>query len=291
MLAEAIHSLVDTTDEVLLLYGLRQARRKPEPDHPFGHGRELYFWSFVVAILIFMLGAGVTVWEGVVHIRRPEPLQRPVVIYVVLGVSALLEGTSWLVSWRAFRKASGSLGVWQAVVRSKDPPQFMVLLEDTAALIGLAIAALGVWLSVHFAEPRFDGAASILIGLLLAAVAIVLATETKSLLIGERADPEVAVDVQRTIATFDGVEHANGVLTAQLAPDQVVVIASVAFADELRAPEIERLIDEIEVAVVRQHPEIGRLFVRPQTPEGFATARRQRYEEGYWPLAKRPAGD
>ena len=281
MLSEAIHSLVDTTNEVLLLYGLRRAKKKPDADFPFGYGRELYFWSFVVAILIFMLGAGVTIWEGVLHIREPEPLQKPTVIYLVLGVSALFEGVSWVVSLREFRKVDGHVGLWEAIQRSKDPPKFMVLLEDTAALVGLGIAALGVWLSVRFDEPRYDGAASILIGVVLAIVAVVLAKETKGLLIGERADPELARDVKRMIGDFDGVEAANGLLTVQLAPDQVIAIASVAFDDHLRATEIETLVDAIETAVVARHPEIGRLFIKPQTPAAYAESRRTLFDEGY----------
>ncbi len=283
MLSEAVHSLIDTVDEVLLIYGLRQARKKPDADYPFGYGRELYFWSFVVAVLIFMLGAGVTVWEGILHIRHPEPLERPSIVYVVLGLSALFEGTSWVVSLRAFRAVCDRQSVWSAIVSSKDPPKFMVLLEDTAALLGLAIAALGVWLSVTLDEPRYDGAASILIGVLLAAVAAVLARETKSLLIGERADPALTIDVKRMIGAFDGVECANGLLTAQLAPDQVIAIASVAFQDDLRVAEVEALIEQIETAVVDRHPEIGRLFVKPQTPEAYERSKRSLFDEGYSP--------
>ncbi len=283
MLAEAIHSVIDTVDEVLLLYGMRRARKKPDVKFPFGYGRELYFWSFVVAILIFMLGAGVTIWEGVNHVRRPEPIERPDIVYIVLGLSALFEGISWYVSLRAFRRVSKGEGLWKALKHSKDPPKFMVLLEDTAALIGLAIAALGVWLSVALDDPRFDGAASILIGVLLTVVAFVLATETKSLLIGERADPAMVADVQRMIGEYDGVECSNGLMTAQLAPDQVIAIASVAFDDDLRAAEVERLIDEIEAEVLERYPEIGHLFVKPQSPEGYEAARRSLFNEGYAP--------
>ncbi len=291
MLSEAIHSLIDTVDEALLLYGLRQAKKKPDRDFPFGYGREIYFWSFVVAILIFMLGAGVTVWEGVLHILDPEPLTKPYVIYAVLAVSAVFESISWVVALRAFKKACNTTSIWQAVQRSKDPPKFMVLLEDTAALLGLAIAGLGVWLSVYFDEPRYDGAASILIGVLLAGVAVVLARESKGLLIGERADPEMGADVKRMIGAFKGVECANGLLTAQLAPDQVIAIASVAFQDDLNVRDVEQLIEEIETAVVERHPEIGRLFVKPQTPEAYERARRTLFEQGYSPGVNREGED
>ena len=277
MLAEAVHSLIDTVDEVLLLYGLRQARRRPDRDFPFGYGREIYFWSFVVAMLIFMLGAGVTVWQGVRHIMAPEPLEKPGAIYLVLVAAAVFEGISWVVSMRAFRKACGRDTIWQAIKRSKDPPTFMVLLEDTAALAGLAIAGAGVWLAVRFDEPRYDGAASVVIGLLLATVAVVLAKETKGLLIGERADPALSADVQKMIGAFEGVVCANGLLTAQLAPDQVIAIASVTFDDDLRTPQIETLIESIEEAVVKRHPELDNFFVKAQTPEAFERAKAARY--------------
>ena len=283
MLSEAVHSLVDTIDEVLLLYGMHRAKKKPDHDFPFGYGRELYFWSFVVAMLIVVIGAGVTIAEGIGHIRHPEPIERPGLIYLVLGLSALFEGVSWYVSLRSFRKANQRRGLWEAVERSKDPPKFMVLLEDTAALIGLAIAALGVWLSVAVDDPRYDGVASILIGVLLAVVAFVLAIETKGLLIGERADPALTSEVERMIAAHDGVERMNGLLTAQLSPDQVVVIASVAFQDDLRADTVERLIEEIEEEVLVRFPEVGRLFVKPQSPESYAASRRSLFDIGYAP--------
>ena len=285
MLAEAIHSTVDSGNELLLLYGLRQSRKIPEPDYPFGHGREIYFWSFVVAILVFTLGACVATWEGIDHIRHPEPVERPGVVYAVLALSAVFEGVTWYISLRAFRRSEPGATLWQSFRRSKDPPNFIVLIEDTAALLGIAVAALGTWLAGVLDEPRLDGAASIAIGLLLGVVAFVLGRETKSLLIGERADPKLVADSLRTIASFEGVASANGMLTAQLSPDQVIAIASVAFADELRTPQIETLIERMEAAVIERHPEIGRLFVKPQTPEAYEAALQKRYAQGVAPPA------
>ena len=172
MLTEGVHSVVDSGNQILLLYGQKRAKRGPDAIHPFGYGRELYFWAFVVAILIFAVGAGVSVYEGWLHIAEPEPLRDPTINYVVLGVSVLLEGTSWFIAVREFNGKRGASSWWQSIRRSKDPAGFIVLFEDSAALIGLGIAGIGVWASHHYADPRIDGFASIAIGLILAGVAI-----------------------------------------------------------------------------------------------------------------------
>ena len=164
MLSEAVHSVVDSGNEVLLLYGMRRSRQRPDPVHPLGYGRELYFWSFIVALLLFALGAGVSIVQGIAHIRHPEPAQDVTVADVVLALSLLFEGGSGVVAARGFARAKGDLGWWRAIRVSKNPPQFMVLLEDTAAIIGIGIALVGTWAAQHFADPRIDGAASIAIG-------------------------------------------------------------------------------------------------------------------------------
>ena len=189
MLSEGVHSLVDFGNEVLLLYGYRRAARRPDRRHPLGYGRELYFWSFVVALLLFALGAGVSVYEGVSHILTPEPITNAGVNYIVLGVSLAFEGVSWWVALGSFRAVKGAKSYWQAVRDSKDPPSFMVLLEDTAALIGIAIAAAGVYGADRFQLPALDGVASIAIGAVLAVTAFILARETKALLIGVAGEP------------------------------------------------------------------------------------------------------
>src|SRR5207302_7473031 len=191
MASEAVHSLVDTGNEVLLLYGLRRAARPPDELHPLGHGRELYFWSFIVTILIFALGAGVSMYEGILHVIAPVPISNPVVNYVVLGLALVLEGTSWGVALKEFRAVKGKRGYFEAVRQSKDPTMFMVLFEDTAALIGVMIALAGIATSETFDLPVLDGAASIGIGVLLGVVAMFLAREAKGLLIGEPATLEV----------------------------------------------------------------------------------------------------
>ena len=278
--SEAVHSLVDTGNEVLLLYGMRQARTRADAEHPLGYGRELYFWSFIVALLIFALGAGVSIIQGVAHIRAPEAIKDPLVNYVVLGLAFLFEGGSWWVSLRQFRTAKGSSGFVEGFRRSKDPPSFMVLFEDTAALIGILLAAAGTFASASLHAPVFDGVASIAIGVVLAATAALLARESKSLLIGEQADAKLNDSLLRLAASQAGVVNANGVMTVQLAPDQVVVNLSLEFADELRAPDIERVVVEIEKRVCDAHPEVVAVFIKPQTPQTYGEVVKRRRASG-----------
>ena len=252
-----------------MLYGLAQARRRPDPDHPLGHGRELYFWSFIVAILIFALGAGVSIYEGLSHLRHPVPIEHPGLNYVVLALAAVLELGSWWVAFRTVRKSKGSLGYWQALRQSKDPSQFTVLVEDSAALLGLAIAALGVYGATALQRPRLDGLASIAIGLLLAAVAALLARESKSLLIGEPADPQIVASILRIARAMPEVRQANSVLTVHLAPDQIVAALSLDLRDDLRTPQIEAAIAELERRIVAAHPQVTALFVKPQSGAQF----------------------
>jgi cation diffusion facilitator family transporter len=277
MVSEAVHSFVDTGNEFLLLYGMRRASRRPDPDHPFGHGRELYFWSFVVAVLIFALGAGVSIYEGIAHVLHPEPITDAIVNYVVLALSFLFEGYSWLVSLRQFRAAKGSLGYYEAFRRSKDPPSFMVLFEDTAALIGIVVAAMGVFVSSTLAGPVWDGVASIVIGLVLAATAVLLARESKSLLLGERADPALSSSILALAAAEGSVFRANGVMTVQLAPDQVFAALSLDFEDDMSARAVEDAIVDIERKVRATHPEVVALFIKPQTGRTFRDTVRERF--------------
>ena len=196
MLTEGFHSAVDSLNQLLLLYGQKASQRAPDAQHPLGYARELYFWSFVVAILIFATGAGLSIYEGIRHIRFPEPIRSPLINYVVLAVSLLLEGTSWMVAVGEFSDAKGDYGWWEAIRRSKDPPSFVVLFEDTAAMFGLLVAAVGITLSIITGDPRWDGVASVIIGVALAVVAVALARESKGLLIGEPADPSLEAAVR-----------------------------------------------------------------------------------------------
>jgi cation diffusion facilitator family transporter len=275
MLSEAVHSMVDTGNQVLLLYGMRRARKQPSTEHPIGHGRELYFWSFVVALLIFALGAGVSLYEGVVHMRHPEPVKDAYVNYIVLALAFLFEGGSWGMALRKFHSSKGQLGYFEAFRRSKDPPSFMVLFEDSAALVGIVLAAAGTYASAELGLPLLDGVASIAIGVLLAVVAVLLARESKSLLIGERADRVLSDSILKVAGEQPLVARANGLITVQLAPDQVLVALSLEFADDMRAPAIERAVADIEQRVRAAHPEVVALFVKPQTEKTY----RQRLSE------------
>ncbi|HZX70277.1 MAG TPA: cation diffusion facilitator family transporter [Rhodanobacter sp.] len=276
MLSEGVHSLVDTVNELLLLYGLRRARMPPDRTHPFGHGRELYFWSFIVALLVLAMGAGVSFYEGVMHIRRPEPIARPLINYVVLAVSFVFEGTSWTVALREFRARKGRLGYFEAFRLSKDPTTFTVLLEDSAALLGLLVALAGLLGAQLFDQPILDGVASIGIAGVLTVSAMLLARETKGLLIGETAHPVVSEAILAVAAADAGVRCANGVLTVQMGPNQVVAALSAEFEDALTTPEIEACINRIEEQARRAHPEIVSLFVKPQTAEVWRARRKQR---------------
>jgi cation diffusion facilitator family transporter len=280
MLSEAGHSLVDTGNEVLLLYGMRRASRRPDLAHPLGYGRELYFWSFIVALLVFALGAGVALYQGIVHLLRPTPIEDPLISYVVLGISALFEGASWRIALREFRAAKGELGWFAAVHQSKDPPSFMVLFEDSAALVGLAIAAAGTAASDMLGRPEFDGIASIGIGLVLTATAVVLARESKGLLIGEGARPEIVRSIRRVASEEPGVERVNGLLTVHMSPNQIVAAISVEFADQLTASEIETAVAGIEQRLTTAHPEVLALFVKPQTPKRFQQIHERRFGRG-----------
>ena len=277
MLSEAIHSFVDTGNEVLLLYGMHRSTRPPDLAHPLGHGRELYFWSFMVALLIFALGAAVSIYQGVVRVLRPEPINDPLVSYVVLAFAFVFEGGSWIVALRQFRSAKRGLGYYQALRRSKDPPSFMVLIEDSAALLGIAFAALGTFAASALGQPVFDGIASILIGSVLGVTSLLLARESKSLLIGERADHRLAESILRIAADDKAVASANGVLTIHLAPKQIVAALSLHFVDTLRGPDIEAAVVGIERKLRKAHPEVVTLFVKPESNPIFRESLRRRF--------------
>jgi cation diffusion facilitator family transporter len=279
MLSEAVHSLVDSGNELLLLHGMRSSMQRPDPEHPLGYGRELYFWSFIVALMVFALGAGVSIYQGFAHVRQPQPINRPLVSYVVFGLCLMFEGSTWLVSLRQFKAAKGSLGYYEAFRRSKNPPSFMVLFEDSAALVGIAIGVAGTFAATTLELPVADGIASILIGVVLAFVAALLARESKSLLIGERGDVRLNAEILRIARQQGPIARVNGLLTVQLAPNQVVAALSVQFADDIRASEIEALVQELERRIRQAHPGVVGLFVKPQTDESYRESMRRRFGE------------
>ncbi len=265
MLSEAVHSLVDTVNELLLLYGIARSSRPADRVHPFGYGRELYFWSFVVALLIFALGAGVSAYQGIQRLLQPQPIERPLVIYLVLAASLVFEGSSWLIGARAFRRSKRNLSWWEAFRQSKDPPAFIVVFEDSAAVFGILVAAAGTTATILTADSRWDGIASLVIAAILAGVAALLAQESKALLIGERADPALSDAVIRLAAGMPGVCNANSIATIHLAPNSIVVYLSLDFFDYMRAPDIERAVVDLEKQIRNTHPEVSAVFVKPQS--------------------------
>ena len=270
MMTEGFHSVVDSFNQVLLLYGQHRGRRAPDEAHPFGYGRELYFWSFVVAILIFAVGAGVSIYEGWEHWQHPEALRDPLVNYIVLGVALALEGGSWFVAMREFATANRGRGWWTAVRQSKDPAGFIVLFEDSAALAGLVVAGVGVWASHAWGDPRIDGAASIVIGLILGVVAALLAREAKSLLIGEAADPAIVAKVRAIVDAHPEITAVNHVRTLHTAPESIFVAISADFRDTVTMGEAETLIEDIETALKAAEPMLSSIYIRPEKRENAA---------------------
>ena len=263
MLTEGVHSVVDSTNQLLLMWGRHASKRPPDRLHPFGYGRELYFWSFVVAVLVFSLGAGVSIYEGIIHISEPEPAVSPLIAYGVLLVAFLLEGWSTLEAFKEFREAKGSLGWVEAIRRSKDPPAFIVLLENGAAMAGIVAAAVGLVLAQVTGNPFYDGAASVVIGTILGVTAFVLAYESKGLLIGEAADPDLVRALRQLACDKEGIVGVGHVLTVHSSPDQITAMLNVDFRDTISAGEVERIVCEVELEAQQRWPEVRRLFIRP----------------------------
>jgi len=261
MLSEGIHSLVDTGNQILLLYGLKKSQLPADRRHPFGRGQELYFWSFVVAILIFAVGAGISIYEGIRHLLHPKQMGSSFVNYIVLAFAMIFEGGAWFYAWREFNKHRGSKGYIRAVREGKDPTMFVVLFEDSAAMLGLLVAFLGVLLTDLTGIPYFDGAASVVIGLILGATAIWLAYETKGLLIGESADPETVSKLKEIAVAHHEVQTVNEILTMHFGPDDILVNISVDFANDILAGRVEAVIAEITREFREQFPAVKRVFI------------------------------
>lgn len=261
MLSEGIHSAVDTFNGVLLLVGIRLSQRPATAEHPFGHGKELYFWSLIVAVLIFGLGGGVSFYEGIQHMRHPEPMRDATWNYVVLGLAALFEGTSFFIALREFRREARGRPFWQALGQSKDPTTYTVLAEDSAALAGLGVAALGIWASHRFDMPALDGAASVVIGLLLAGVAVLLISQARGLLIGEGIRPETARAIRSLAMAQPSVQDVGHVLSMYIGANEVLAIVDVNFKDGTATGEAADAIAAIEQQVRARFPMIRRLFI------------------------------
>lgn len=262
MLSEGIHSLVDTGNGGLLLLGIHKSKKPADAAHPFGHGKELYFWSLIVAVLIFGLGGGISIYEGILHLMHPSPLRDPTWSYVVLGLAALFEAIVFVIAWREFqaRKGAGE-NTWEAIKASKDPATFTVLFEDAAALLGLLVAAAGIFLAHQFDRPSLDGAASVAIGLILAAAAGFLAYESKGLLVGEGADPKTLENIRQLAQADPGVTRVLNPLTMHFGPETVLLTVDIQFNQKLSAAEVEAAVDRLEKEIRRRYPEIKHIYI------------------------------
>jgi len=272
MLSEAIHSLVDTGNQGLLLIGIARSKKPADKSHPFGYGTEVYFWAFVVAIMIFGVGAGVSIYEGIAKIRHPHPITSPMINYAVLTIAMVFEAVAWWIAYREFEKVRGRRGILEEVRRSKDPTVFTVLFEDSAAMLGLVVAFIGIGAAQYTGIEELDGVASVCIGLILAMTAALLAYETKGLIIGESASANLVAGVRRIAMSAKGVRRINELRTLHLGPDDVLVAISLDFADDMPAGDIERTISDLEIGIKTDFPQVRRVFGEIQSAAGHAAS-------------------
>ena len=265
MFSEAIHSIVDTGNQILLLYGIKRSGRPADKTHPFGYGMEIYFWSFVVAILLFGLGAGVSVYEGINKIQNPHPLQNQLVNYIVIGFALFFEGIAFLIAYRELGRNKESKSLMKTIRASKDPTIFVVLFEDFAAVIGLVVAGLGIYFGEVFKLPTLDGIASIIIGLILAVTASCLAFEIKGLLTGEAASEEIVTGIKIIIKDESAVLYINEILTMHLGPADILLNISLDFKDAMSSGNVEETISALETKIKNKFPEIKRVFIEAQS--------------------------
>lgn len=266
MMSEGIHSLVDSGNQILLLYGLKRAARPPDARFPFGHGKEIYFWSFVVAILIFAVGAGISMYEGFQHISHPpEHMHDPMINYIVLGLAIIFESGALYFAVVEFNKTRGSMGYFEAVKKGKDPTLFVVLFEDSAAMLGLLVALFGVAMAQATQDPFWDGLASIIIGFILAFTAVWLAYETKSLLIGEGADPSIVKEIKDMAAKYGCVNEINEILTLHMGPDFLLVTISADFEDNLPAGKMEKVVSSLTKEIKMAHPFVKKVYIEAES--------------------------
>jgi cation diffusion facilitator family transporter len=261
MIAEGVHSSVDAANSVLMLLGIRLSRRKPDAIHPFGHGKELYFWALIVAIIVFGLGGGISIYEGILHLLNPTELVDPFWNYGVLAVSFTADGWSWIVAYREFKVHQGSRSVWRSIHTSKDPTKFAVLLEDSAAILGVVVAGLGVGLTQLTGNKLYDGSASVIIGLLLCAIATILAAESGNLLIGESASPDTLAAIRKTVEADPDVVSLRNLLTMHMGPSELLLNLDVEFNRRLDLPQTARVIGRLESSIRGRHPEVLRIFI------------------------------
>jgi len=260
MLSEAIHSTVDTGNGGLMLLGVFKSRKPADRDHPFGHGHELYFWTLVVGVLVFAVGGGMSIYEGMLHVIHPVATENPVWSYSVLGIAAVFESTSWLAGWKAFSVERGRRGVLETIHETKDPTSFTVVLEDTAALLGLLFAFVGIFLGQQLGLPYLDGVASVVIGLLLCGVAVLMVYESKGLLIGEGLDKETLKKVRKLVEDDPAIERVRALYTLYLGPHEVLLTIELRFHSHISALEVRKGVRRLQKGIQSCHPDIKRIF-------------------------------
>ena len=263
MMSEGIHSLVDTTNEILLLLGLKKSKKKADAKRPFGYGKELYFWSFVVSILIFGIGGGLSFYEGITHLQHPEAIQDPMWNYIVLGFAFLFDGTSFIISLKTFNKSREGMPFWKAVKRSKDPSTFVVLFEDGADVLGLMVAFAGVYFGHRLNNPYFDGIASVIIGCLLTGISLVLTRESRSLLMGETAPEEWLQATKRIVEANETVVRVNNQLSMILSPEETLLVIKADFKKDLTTDDITGASEYIKQRIRGKFPVIKQIFIEP----------------------------
>jgi cation diffusion facilitator family transporter len=264
MFSEGIHSVVDTGNQILLLYGLKQSKKPADDQFPFGHGKEIYFWSFIVAIMIFAVGAGISIYEGIHRLGNPVAIENILINYIVLGLALVFEGGAWYFALKEFRREKGDSGYLEAVHRGKDPSIFVVLFEDSAAMLGLTVALIATALTQLTGNLYLDGVASIVIGLILAGTAAWLAVETKSLLIGESANNHVVRGIRKLALTIRNINHVNEVLTMHMGPDFILVNISVEFSDQATATDIEDAVALLDDKIKKAYENVQRVFIEAE---------------------------
>ncbi len=271
MMSEGIHSVVDTGNQVLLLLGLRRAKKPADEAYPFGHGKEIYFWSFVVAIMIFAVGSGISIYEGIHGVMDPHPVSRPTINYIILTLAMVFEAGAWYFAYKEFKKLQGDQGFFKAVQGSKDPTTFVVLFEDTAAMLGLIVALIGIWLAQVTGIHLLDGIASIVIGIILGFTAAWLAYETKGLLIGESTEPKIVQGITDMAKSYDEISVVNETLTMHMGPEYILVNLSVDFNNSIDAERIEKATARLSKEIRDTFPRVKRIFVEPEEPRSEDT--------------------
>ena len=263
MTSEGVHSLVDTVNEILLLVGIKSSRKPADENRPFGYGKELYFWSFIVSLLIFSLGGCISFYEGIIHLLHPEPIENVLWNYIVLAIAFVFNTFSFIAAMKSFNRQRREENFWEAVAVSKDPTTFVVLFEDAAGLLGVVVAFIGVFLGHLYNNPFFDGGASIVIGIILIAISVLLVRESRSLLMGEPASEKALNEIIRITESDPAIQKVLRHYSMFMSPEEVVLQLSTVFKDDITAKEITKAISRVEQKIQEKFPRVKQIFIEP----------------------------